>query len=103
MQYKYNIGDIVVLRERLYLGDAKVTGYRNSMYVLEFALDHPEMKTIRYPFVGGREFRGLYAAEHQIEMMAEHDPARQIWDDPIAASACEGVLPWMEKRFLRKV
>lgn len=102
MHYKYNIGDIVVLRERLYLGDAKVTGYRNSMYVLEFALDHPELKTIRYPFVGGREFRGLYAAEHQIEKMAEHDPERQIWDDPIAASACEGALPWVEKRFLRK-
>lgn len=103
MHYKYNIGDIVVLRDRLYLGDAKVAGYRNSMYVLEFALwDHPELKTIRHLFVGGREFRGLYAAEHQIEKMVEHDPARQIWDDPIAASACEGALPWVEKRFLRK-
>ena len=102
MHYKYNIGDIVVLRDRLYMGDAKVAGYRNSMYVLEFALDHTELKTIRHPFVGGREFRGLYAAEHQIEKMVEHDPAKQIWDDPIAASTWEGAMTWVEKRFLRR-
>ena len=54
MHYKYNIGDIVVVRDKLYLYDAKVAGYRNSMYVLEFAVDHPELKTIRHPFVGGR-------------------------------------------------
>lgn len=102
MEFKYEIGTIVALKEKLFLGDAKVAGYRCGVYVLEFALDHPELKTIRHPFMGGREFRGMYAAEHQIEKMVEHDPARQIWDDPIAASACEGALPWVEKRFLRK-
>lgn len=69
MQYKYAAGAVVVLRERLYLGEARVAGYRNGMYVLEFALDHPELKDIRHPFVNGREFRGLFAAEHQIEVM----------------------------------
>lgn len=90
MQYKYEAGTMVVLRERLYLGDARVVGYRNGMYILEFALDHPELADVRFPFVGGREFRGLFAAEHQIEAVVEHDLAKQIWDDPIAASACEG-------------
>ena len=66
MHYKYNIGTAVKLLGKEYLGSAKVAGYRNSMYLLEFETDSPELKNLRYPFVGGREFRGLYAAEHQI-------------------------------------
>lgn len=69
MHYRHEIGAVVVLRDRLYLGEARVAGYRNGMYVLEFALDHPELADVRYPFVNGREFRGLFAAEHQIEVM----------------------------------
>lgn len=69
MDYKYKIGTAVKLLRKEHLGSAVVAGYRNGTYVLEFDTDHPDLKTIRHPFVGGREFRGLYAAEHQIEIV----------------------------------
>ncbi len=100
MNYKFEKGSVVVLRDRLYLGEAKVVGYRNSTYVLEFANDHPELADVRYPFTGGREFRGLHAAEHQIESMVTHDPEMQTWKDPQEAHHAD--CGWHLRRFMKQ-
>lgn len=33
MNYKFEKGSVVVLRDRLYLGEAKVVGYRNILCI----------------------------------------------------------------------
>lgn len=99
MTYKFKQGTAVVLKDRMYLGEARVAGYRNGTYVLEFAFDHPELADVRYPFIGGREFRGLHAAEHQLQEMVIHDPEKQVYSDPLDAH--HGTGNWLMSRFER--
>lgn len=100
MNYKIPIGAVVALKDKLYLGDAVVVGYRNATYVLEFQNDHAELKDIRFPFSGGRRFRGLHAAEHQLQEMVTHYPERQTWTDPMEAHHKSG--NWLLDRFTKK-
>lgn len=100
MNYKIPIGAVVALKDKLYLGDAVVAGYRNNTYVLEFQNDHPELKDIRFPMSGTRRFRGLHAAEHQLQEMVTHDPDSQTWEDPVEAHHI--TQSWLLGRFMKE-
>lgn len=84
--YKYKIGDIVAVKDRLYLGDARIEARMNGMYLLTFASPHGGLMTVTWPSCGKAVERAMLATEEQIQRMQMHDPEKQIWDNPLEAA-----------------